>query len=286
MRVAAAVVAALAIVALVLFWSVSRQAVMTQARDAASQQLRTASHVLSLREELRLRNVGVFATELSANPEIRQLFAARDYDGVAQALTGTSFGEGGKSVVLLERRGERVWANEKPATGPVRSKAVARAMEGQTQFLFLHPEDVALADLGFPRGDTPMFVVVAPLREGKDTQGAVVIAEPLTPDFFQHLLQIAAVRVSFPGAAANYGNVPDEAMKVDSGPPQFVETATGPVFAQRIEFRVAPSFVLAQPVASVDASGVVERRRPLNLYFGAALLTVLMLAAFAVRRRP
>jgi hypothetical protein len=151
--------------------------------------------------------------------------------------------------------------------------------------VFLQPEDPVLQELGLPRGEVPMFIAFAPVSDGKDVLGLVTVAEALGQDFFQDLAQLVSVKVSFPGAAANFGNVPDAAMKIDAGPPQYVESQAGPVFAQRIDFRAPPSFLLTQAVAAVDASAVAERRKSLTVYFVGALIPLLALVGVALRRR-
>lgn len=281
------VVSLVALLALGVFWRASQAALTSQGQAVATQQIRGAVNVLSLREDLRLQNVNRFAGELAARAEIRAFFLSQDRSGVAAALAGTSFGEGGKNVGLVDRRGNRVWGPnlQQDQDSAVRSAAIVRALGGRSELQLLQPEDPVLPDFGVPRGEVPVFVALAPIFDNKDVLGLVVVSEPLAQDFFQNLAQLVSVKVSFPGSAANFGNVPEAAMKVPQGPPQYFETPTGAVFAQRIEFRAPPSFLLGDAVAAVDASSVADRRRSLDVYFVAALLPLLSLVVLCLRRR-
>lgn len=271
--------------ALIVFWRGALDAVEEQAKVAAAQQIWSAANVLSFREDVRLRNVIRFGTELSAKAEVHELFASGKTEGLAAALATTSVGAGANSAIFIDRKSIRVWGNGQASTTEVKLPAITNALSGATELLILQPSDPLVSQLGIAPSETPVFVAAGPLVKGKEIIGAVVVAEPISAEFFNHLSQLTGVQLSLVQGGELLGTAPVEVKDVKAGEPTLVRTKRGAVFAQRVDFRVPPSFNLGGAVIAADASSLEKRQQKLHLLF-ALTFTALVIAMFLANRKP
>lgn len=246
-----------------------------QAEDDAVRQFKAAQQVLSWREEVRLANVGRFAAELSAKPEVLAALRNEPSDQLEAALKTTSFGPGGANAVLVDRAGEKKWAVGAKASGSVVLQQVKSAISGAPQLVMLPPESPSLADLGFSNLTAPMLVAVAPLSAAGEPLGAVIVAEPMGPEFFMHFTQLTGTKLVVQSGERGFGTAPVEALKEVRGTdPYWLKTEQGRFIAQRIDFRVPPSFELGDAIVAVDRDKLQSRHNRIFYVYIGALITV------------
>lgn len=279
-----AAAALLVLVASASAWRSATNDPTSVAAGMAHNQLRAAESVLSYRESARVEKVQRFAHELSSSPKVRPLASSQQGLDLAGAVNGTSLGEVNTSGVMIVNRIGVV------RFGPNEGRALAlpelsEVLEGAALKLSLVLPDAPAAALVGAK-EVPVLLAVAPLRDGKDTYGAVIVAEPIGLEFFQNFGQLTGARVSLLGQTANYGNVPPEAVGVSEGEPQLVPTSHGAVFAVRSRFRVSPGFQLGDVVLAVDAPAAVSRGNAgHHVRLGLIALGVALMFAFALRGR-
>lgn len=254
-------------------------------RDAsyatAQQQLGSAQAVLSFLGGVRVENVRHFAGELSKIPEVKAMHGI-----TPEILNRTSFGELPPGIVIVNRSGARVFANGPgPATGDIDLPEVAEVLGGRDiALLLVKPGDPTAAKLGASYKDLLGFATIAALRDGKDTLGAVIVVEPVGPEFFQNFGMLTSTRVSIVGAAENYGTAPLETEAVKSDRPELVETKSGLVWALRAPYRVPPTFTLGEVILAADGRHAVPKASASVARLVAIVVGVALMLAAAFKR--